>query len=59
MTHIFAPFTVIFIVLRKLPLLFVKQKMRLPKLKIIQNRQSVTNTVFRGMVRRKCSVEMT
>ena len=30
MTHIFALFTVIFIVLRKLPLLFVKQKMRLP-----------------------------
>ena len=30
MTHIFAPFTVIFIVLRKPPLLFVKQKMRLP-----------------------------
>ena len=39
MTHIFAPFTVIFIVLRKLPLLFVKQKMRIPTASNITDRE--------------------
>ena len=49
LTHIFAPFTVIFIVLRKLPLLFVKQKMRLPTGSKITDREILEQDYSKNM----------